>query len=911
MYGPSQWLPWIVGAVAYPAHVPARRARRFVLPLVAVLVVVAVAAAVLGVGLVRRSFPQASGELSLEGLSASVEVIRDERGIADIYADTPEDLFMAQGYVAAQDRFFQMDLRRHITAGRLSELVGEGGLETDKVIRTMGWRRVAEAELPRLSAETRRYLQSYAAGVNAYLADNPAPSQVALEYVVLQQSVPDYRIEPWTEVDSLAWLKAMAWDLKSNYADELARARLVGRLPLSQITSAYPPYPYDLNAPILSAEEWEPAAAPLDPDDDRGGTAPDAAPETGDGQPDTGQGRHFGATRPQLAGAAPAFELTAVDAVLAGTAASLEAVPQLVGRGEGIGSNSWVVSGDHTATGAPMLANDPHLSVTQPGVWLQTGLHCRELSDACPFDVSGFTFAGFPGVVIGHNTEIAWGFTNLAPDVTDFYLEEVDGDRYRRENSWLPLEERTEVITVPGQDDVTLTVRSTGHGPVMSDVLTDVAEAGSDAPVNGVETSNDYAVSMAWTGLEQTRTAESVFALNRATDWEDFRQAARLFAAPSQNMLYADRAGNIGYQAPGLIPLRQSSTNGAPPGYWPALGSMPSYDWTGWVPFSEMPSAFNPPDGVIVAANQAVSGASTPFLTSEWDKGYRSQRISDLLTEHLAQGPLTAADMNQIQNDTYSGFADTLVTYLLAVDIDTAFYADGQELLRSWDRTSPGDDSPQSSAAMYYNAVWAQVLEQTFDDELPADLYASGNSRWMTLVDNLLERPDDPWWDDKSTVGIRESRDEILRQALIDARLDLTKRIGKDPSDWQWGALHQLPMRHQVLGDDPVPDIVRGVFNEGPFPMPGGSSLVNANNWDAGSGSFWVTSAPSMRMVVDLADLDQSTWVNQTGSSGHPFHPHYGDQTQAWIEGRTYAWRSSRDAVAAAAVDRLILTPGP
>lgn len=237
-----------------------RLLRRAVVPVIAVLVVVAVAASVLAVGLARRSFPQLSGEVVVTSLEAPVEVIRDEQGVAHIYADTSADLFRGQGYVAAQDRFFQMDLRRHITAGRLAEMVGFDGVETDSVIRTLGWRKVAEQELSMVDPATRQYLQAYAAGVNDYLADKSA-SQISLEYVVLARNAPDYQIEPWDELDSLTWLKAMAWDLRGNYDDELARARLAGEVPPEQLESLYPAYPFETNAPILSAGEWRAGSA--------------------------------------------------------------------------------------------------------------------------------------------------------------------------------------------------------------------------------------------------------------------------------------------------------------------------------------------------------------------------------------------------------------------------------------------------------------------------------------------------------------------------------------------------------------------------------------------------------------------------------------------------------------------------
>lgn len=874
--------------------------RRVTAPVVAVLVVVLVAGTVLGVGLTRRSFPQVAGELVLAALDSTVEVVRDEQGVAHIYADTAEDLFRGQGYVAAQDRFFEMDLRRHITAGRLAELVGESGLESDRVIRTMGWRDVAEQELLLLDSEARRYLSAYTAGVNAYLEANSAPSQVSLEYVVLAQSAPGYQIEAWDEVDSLAWLKAMAWDLRGNYTDELARARLAGEISLGQLGTLYPEYPFDRHAPILSEREWSPPDIGTGIGPNRGG-GPEGR-DGGSGGPGTeptppGEGL----SQQDLAAGEPAY---------LGTLAALEAIPPLAADGEGVGSNSWVVSGEHTESGMPLLANDPHLGVSQPGIWMQQGLHCREVSEACPFDVSGYTLAGVPGVIIGHNQSISWGMTNLDPDVTDFYFEDVRGEEYLVDDELRPLQTRTEVLEVAGGDPVEILVRETHHGPILSDVVDPVVQAGITPPLQAVESAGRYDVSMAWTGLEPGRGAESIFAINKATSFEEFQQAASLLSAPSQNLVYADTEGNIGYQAPGLIPVRESSTSGAPPGYWPSPGWNSAYDWKGWVPFEQLPTTYNPEDGVIVAANQAVAQTRRPYLTTEWDKGYRSQRIADLLATTLAEGPLTTDDMVAIQLDTYNPFAAGLIPSLLAVNLGgDPFYTDAQQLLADWDRTAPAGDGDQGGGAMYFYAVWSQLLDLTVDDELPIDLHASGNSRWMLMMTILLDNPDDPWWDDNRTPGIVESRDEVLRQAMIDARLQLTRDISKSPEDWQWGRLHEVTLKHPVLGADPVPGVVQGMFNQDPHPVAGGSALLNAMSWDAGVNSYEVTSGPSMRMVVDLADLDASRWVNQSGNSGHAFHPNYDDQTQAWIEGRTYPWSFSRGAVEGRAQNRLILTP--
>ncbi len=896
---------WGTG-VTYPSMVP-RLLRRILVPALAVFVVVAVAASVLAVGVTRRSFPQTDGEVTLSSLQGQVDVLRDAQGVAHIYADTSADLFRAQGFVAAQDRFFQMDMRRHITAGRLSELVGSGAVKTDTVIRTMGWRKVAEQELGMLDPSTRQYLQAYAAGVNDYLADK-SPSQISLEYVVLGQSVPLAPIEKWDQVDSLTWLKAMAWDLRGNYEDELARARLEGSVTPAQMDDLYPDYPFDTNAPILSSDEWKPGPNAADaltvPAPLIEGPAPLIE---GPGSSDEGNPNEDASSPSDDASV---IEGPSAEVAYGRTLGVLDEIPQLIADGEGVGSNSWVVSGEHTESGKPLLANDPHIGVTQPSVWSQVGLHCRELSDACPFDVTGFTFAGMPGVIIGHNQSITWGFTNLDPDVTDFYLEDTSGDRYLRDEEMVPVDTRAEVISVAGGDDVEILVRSTEHGPILSDVLDPVAQAGVSPPIAGETSRERYAVSMAWTGLVPARTADAVFMLNAATDWDTFREAAANFAVPAQNMVYADTDGNIGYQAPGMVPIRESATPGAPAGYWPSPGWDSAYDWQGFVPFDAMPNVLNPADGVIVAANQAVTQGDGPFLTSEWDKGYRSQRIADLLATEMKAGPLTVETMERIQYDTFNPFADTLLPYLLDANLGTdPFYAEPVELLESWDRGAPKGESEQGSAAMFYYAIWSSLLDLTIDDELPLDLQEAGSSRSMLVVSNLLEDPENAWWDDQRTPGIIESRDTIIKKAMTNARLQLTEDMSKNPDDWQWGALHSLTARHQVLGDDPVPSIVQSIFNQGPFPMPGGSSLVNANNWDAGTDSFSITSAPSMRMVVDLGNLDSSVWINQGGNSGHVFHRNYDDQMQPWIDGETYPWPHSAEAVKEVSESTLSLVP--
>ena len=850
---------------------------------------------------VRRAWPQTGGSIALEGLGGTVSVARDERGIPTITADNATDLFRAQGFVSASDRFFEMDLRRHIASGRLAELVGSSGVAADQAIRTMGWRKVAEAELPILAPSTRLYLGAYADGVNDYLTKAGEAANLAIEYPLLAIQLPEYRVEPWSAVDSLVWLKAMAYDLKGDFADELARGRLTGTLGAGLVGSLYPAYPTTEHLPILSADAWSPASSRAR------SLLPSALtlPTSGAGTTRVTQPTAAPAVAAELAAALA--DPVAVGAMEQASALLAPLVP-LLGRGDGVGSNSWVVGPALSKTGKPLLANDPHLGVSIPGIWSQVGLRCRTVSTECPFNVSGFALAGVPGVIIGHNGSIAWGLTNLGPDVTDFYLERVSDAAYQLDGRQVPLTVTAETIKVRGGADVPLTIRATGHGPIVSDVMTAVADVGRSPLPGSTSAIESYAVSLAWTGLTPSTSADAIFGLDAAADFDAFREAARLFAVPSQNLVYADTSGNIGYQAPGLIPVRRSATAVLPPGFLPSIGWVSQYDWQGWVPFEDLPWAVNPPEGFIVAANQQVTASTTPFLTTEWDAGWRSQRIRDRIT---AAEPcsLTAADLSAIQGDLTDGFAEKLVPALLRVDLsDDPFTGSAQDLLRSWDFTTAADRSPSSAAAAYFYAVWTKLLAAAFDDQLPIDLRADGGARWRLVISTLLADPTNPWWDDKRTPSVVESRDEILRQSLVQARLVLTKSLGSDVEGWSWGRLHTLTLRHRVLGTDTVPAAIHALVNRGPFPLPGGSAVVDANGWNASAG-FAVNWGPSMRMVVDLADLDASTWVNQTGQSGHPANPHYADQLDAWSHGSTFTWPFTDAALTSARREELLLTP--
>ncbi len=655
----------------------------------------------------------------------------------------------------------------------------------------------------------------------------------------------------------------MAWDLRGNMDEEIERARLsVDRSP-EQVDELYPRYPYERHAPIINRP---------------------SAPRPG---------VH---ARPALGPAA----LAALEAVRRG----VDAIPDLMGKGEGIGSNSWVVSGEHTVGGKPLLANDPHLSPSIPGIWYQMGLHCNTVDADCPFDVSGFTFAGVPGVVIGHNRDIAWGMSNLEPDVTDLYLEKVTGKTYLYDGKQVPLERARRGD--PGRGRLLEADHRALHQarPLLSDVSAELSSVGANAEVgtDAPERENGYAVALAWTALTPRPTADALFMFDTASNWTEFREAAARFAVPSQNLVYADRTGNIGYQAPGAIPIRKGGRTGD----YPAEGWRPENDWTGrYVPTEALPNELNPAEGFISAANQAVTGPDYRFyLTDSPDQGYRSQRIRNLLTRALDQGSdVDVRDMTRMQLDERNPIAPVLLPYLMRQLMTAEYYADGQRLLLDWDFTQPAD----SAAAAYFNVVWSNVLRLTFHDQLPRQLWPDGSDRWMAVVSNLLRQPDNQWWDDSETEGVVEDRDLILSEAMRDARDELTRKVALSPNRWTWGQLHRLDLENQSLGRSGI-GAVEAIFNRGPFKVGGGSSSVDATSWEADLG-YTVTAAPSMRMVVDLDDLERSRWVSLTGASGHAASGHYRDQTPLWVAGDTLPWAFDRDAVSKATEDRLVLEP--
>lgn len=837
----------------------------------AIAVILAVTVTSLTLYWVTDSWPQESGLILLPQLSDRVEVRRDTYGIPHIYASNSHDLFLAQGYIHAQDRFWQMDFWRHLGAGRLSELFGESQLKTDRFLRTLGWARIAQEELQTLPDEFLEPLTAYAEGVNAYLQDHQGTG-LSLEYGVLKGMNPQYQPEPWEPQHTLTWAKVMAWDLGRNMDEEIERAVLLQTYSPEQVDELFPPYPNQ--APVI-LPDWK-----LAPEDSN----------------------LIGNSSREITSGEPEVSIQAIASLLSpifnSISEQISALAALTGpRGGEIGSNSWVVSGTKTSTGKPLLANDPHLGVQMPSIWYEMGLHCTAKTADCPYDITGFSFAGMVGVIIGHSDRIAWGYTNVAADTMDLYLEKINPEnpnQYEVNGKWVDMEQVTETLQIAGGKTAIETVRYTRHGPIISETYPKVKPLlVPDLASSNPET---YAIALRWTGLEPARLFTAIIQMNQAQNWQEFRKAAQDFDIAPQNLIYADIDGNIGYQMPGKLPIRTNSD-----GRYPVPGWTDEQEWIGYIPFEQLPFTFNPPSGYLVTANHAVVDESYPYvITKDWDYGFRAQRILDLLS--AKEAGFDFASFREIQGDNYNLNAQRLVPILLNLPFKDSPLEQIRDLFKSWDFQM----MEKSSEAAIFETFWNQLLTTTFHDNLLLEFRPDGGQRWIKVIGDLVEQPDSFWWDNVLTPEV-ENRDFIFEQAFGAAVAELENRLGKNPQAWEWGKLHRVTFRNQSLGQSGIAPI-EAIFNRGGVSISGGNAIVNATAWNAQK-SFEATWIPSMRMILDLSDLNASGAVLSTGQSGHAFHRHYTDLLPLWRNLDYHPMVSSRPGVEANTRDTLILLP--
>jgi len=775
--------------------------------------------------LLRQPRPRYQGRLILKGLSDSVEVLRDKWGVPHIYARSTHDLLFAQGFVHAQERLWQMDFNRRLVAGRLSEILGPVSLPLDRWIRTLTMRRVAEGEVALIDDENRSSMEAYAHGVNACIEHEPLPLECRLL---------GYTPEPWIIADSLAWVKMMAWDLSVNWETEILRARLIAKIGPEMAASLEPDVP-----------QW----VRIIP---------------------------------------PGVDYTHISEVALQNA---KGAREFIGPGasEGIGSNNWVLSGDRTTTGMPILANDMHLSMTAPSIWYENHLSGGDLH------VAGVSFPGIPGVMAGHNEHLAWGFTNGFPDVQDLYMEHLrqapDGiTEYEFQGEWYRAEEIREEIKVKDAEPVFEEVIITRHGPIINSL---VEAEGMDTPL-----------ALRWTALEKANTVNTIFDMNRATSCEEFHEALRGWICPTQNVVYADRKGNIAYTFPGNIPMRAKGDGSVPVPGWTG-----EYEWTGYIPYEELPHMFNPPPGYISSANNRVVDDDYPhWVCADFCSSSRANRIVELIE---AQKTLGMEDIKRMQMDQVSVLARETMRQLDSfVPVDPTL-APVFERFHGWDGHLSVDDPRGAIYQVFVHRLIAILttprlgeLSVRYAGQGPTpvlsevSMFAEHAREWLLTT---LSDPQSPWWN--SNNGYK--RAEYILQAMRETMEILKDTCGPNIEDWTWGKVHTLTFGHPLGIVSPL----KRILNRGPYPIGGDMDTLWASGASRVDLSEQPIVGPPARFIADLSDWNNSLSILVPGQSGHPTSPHYDDNIEDWFRGEYHPMAFDRERVVASTVHTLMLEP--
>lgn len=752
--------------------------------------VVLIAAIAIGLyAYITRSHPQIDGEIQLTGLQEPVEVVRDENGVPHITAKNEEDLYLAQGYIQAQDRLFQMDLSRRQASGRLSEVVGEAALENDKYFLTLGLRRAAESSYDQYSETAKQVLDKFAEGVNLYIKELQESNKWPIEFTVL-----GYEPEPWTPVDSLTIGKYMAFDLGGHWEDQAFRYYLLQSFPEEKAYDLFPSYPED--APyIISKDELD-------------------------------------------------IEKSFASAV----------IPH-----EFNGSNNWVVSGEKTKSGKPILADDPHLSLATPAIWYQMHLQAPSVN------VSGVIFAGIPGIILGHNEHVAWGVTNTGPDVQDLYIEKRNPDNeyeFLFNDNWEEASVVKEEIKVKDQDPVDYEIVITRHGPVISEF------AG--------ESGKDTVLSLQWTALEPSSELEAVLNMNKADDWEQFEKALEGFHTPAQNFVFASTDGTIAYKANGKIPIRKKGD-----GLLPVPGWTDEYEWIDYIPFDELPRVVNPKEGFISTANNKVISDDYPYhISHDWAQPFRQMRIQEFIS---AKDNITVDDMMNLQMDKMNLQAREFVP--LFVDLlknsEDEQVKEALSILDKWDFVDGAEQAPP----MIFNLWTKEIQDVLFEEEIPIEtleLFGGKRQAIDELLRKAIEGDPGPWIEEHGGLTT------VLEDSLLRVLVELEDSYGSNMEKWEWGDYHQIYFAHPLSSVRPL----NLLFNSGGKVPVGGSPVTVQAAAFKEDGT--VNHGASWRFVVDTDDIQTGYHLVGPGQSGNVLSKWYHDQLESWVDG-TYHSTSLKD----------------
>jgi penicillin amidase len=811
---------------------------------------------------IHHALPQVDGTISLPELKAEVQVTRDVRGVPHIRAQSTDDLYFAQGYVMAQDRLWQMDILRRAAAGELSEILGPSTIEIDRRFRMLGLRQAAERDAGQAGVEFRGPAEAFARGVNRFIEDHSG--SLPIEFRLLR-----YQPKPWRVADTLLIVGYMYESLTSTWRWDLNRAAVSKRLGTQRAADFYDDTsPYD--HPIVGVA-GQPGTAQA---------SADAGPV---------ERRVFAAkdTRQQVE-----YEQTASEAFSSIVPPSSILRPGdpsgVTGDAQNIlfafdeniraalGSNNWVVDGTHTASGKPLLENDTHLMLGVPDIWYLVQLN------GAGMNAEGFALPGAPGIIIGHNDRIAWGFTNDYADVQDLYAETfnpADPQQYQVNGQWVATQVRHEVIHVKGQADRTMDVVVTRHGAV-------------------VEQDGNTGYALKWTATQPGGLSHAYFGLAAAHNWQEFRERMRDAAGPAQNAVYADVDGHIGFIVAAHIPMRRcanwppAGSNlplTTPCGSVPMPGNTDDYEWTGYIPFDDLPQVLDPPGGIIATANARVVGAGYPhFITSNWGPPWRTDRIYKLLAAPTKFRP---EDFAEIERDVYSEI-DVIVAQALVKAGENAKPHDSRTSdligrLATWSGRMDADSVEATFVEQAVSDIERNILHPYLDD----NVHVSNPRLDVFLERALRERP--AMW---LPPGFH-NYDELLMASADLAVSELTASIGNDTSKWKWGQRNSLLIAHP-FGQS---GLLARIFSIGPMPQSGAHDVIKAAGHSFG---------PAMRMVADLSNWDASFMEITTGESGELGSQHYRDQFPAWFSGQPLPAPYSEEAVRPTIIHTLLLEPG-
>ncbi len=742
---------------------------------------------------VNKLKPVYDGELEVSQLQDVVEISWDQDGVIHILGEHTDDVILASGYAAAHERLWQMEMSRRVAKGQLSEIFGDTTRKIDRFFLTIGLDSLTEHIYQNLSDESRRWLEKYAEGINTYIAQ--IEQEPPVEFI-LMKSRPSF----WTPEDCLLQNRMMAWFLNFNWKTDLLYWQLSMHLPDSLWREISPKWS---DAPdIMSDKDLRHFSAEL-------------------------RSLHFQVAR--ILG----FEMN------------------------GWGSNSWVISSRKSENGSALLANDPHLGIQIPSLWIEQHLRSPDM------EVAGFSLPGSPGIIIGRNRNISWGLTNGMIDDSDYFIEKVDtlAGVYWQGEQKFPLKIRNVIIKSKDRVIDNFQVYSTSRGPLLNNLFP------------GLELS--LPISLKWVGWEISDELLTFIRLAKSKDWGEFNNALQFYTLPAQNFVYADREGNIGYRLGGKIPLRSYAG-----GLLPQNGFDSKFQWRGWIPFPRMPMLWNPGQGFIITANNNIAEKFPYYLSEYWEPPYRAKRIAELIREN---DKITARQMQEFQNDDINLLAKEilplLTSSLVQIQDDSDFLDKINQLLSFWDYSMDRESIP----AAIYETIQHLLVRNIFLDEMDQDLFEMFTDLpnfYLRIFVQVFQNENSSWFDNIHTPVV-EDRPHIIRLSVMQALDTLRSRLGENLENWEWGNLHQLHLKHS-LGQVPLTNIL---LNRGPYPVSGSGPTVNVGTYRF-SHPFQMVVGPSLRWVMDWGTSAFYQSILPGGNSGNFLSEYYDNQLPNWRTGQ-------------------------